>query len=559
MIERQIESLTTAEQQMLEAASVAGAEFSVAALAAALGAEPDDVEDQCEALAWRGQFLRTSGLEDWPDGTIAGRYAFVHALYRNVLYERIAPRRLARTHLRIAEHKAEAWGSQVDEIAGELASHFEAAHDVPRAVAFHTRAGDLAVRRHADREAIAHFRSAQALLPGLRDQDQRAQCELEVLLKLAAPLMATAGYGAPEVEVVFDRAHAVARSTPTSTYRAPLLRGLVSFHQVRGWPCVAKNVGEELLALCGTGDPVARVQAHYGHGVTFFDLCELEGAEEHLRTALAEYDPATHSLHVSVYGGYDPGVACQAWLSWIRWYRGELDSALTVARAALAQAEQLAHPFTLVFACTGLATVHLHRGELDSAATLIERGRQIAEADGFHYQQAVLRGLLGSVRLGSGRALDAVALLEESVAIHERTGAGIALSGFLGALAVARLATGDLQGAAQACDAGLERAEGAGQVHHLPTLHRLRARLVVATGGADAAAEAWHRRGLAVAERCGAPILELESATGLAEHLVNTGRGNEARTLLGPILARFTEAKDTRPMQRSRNVLAQAS
>jgi len=232
-------------------------------------------------------------------------------------------------------------------------------------------------------------------LPGLPDPAARLAHELALQLRLGEALIATRGYAAPEVKVVFDRAYALSRTTPASPYHAPLLRGLVSFLQVRGRHLVAKAVGEELLASCASGaDPIAQVQAHYGQGVTLFDLCELDAAVDHLRTALDGYDPATHPTHVSVYGGYDPGVACQCWLGWIHWQHGELDRAVDAGAAALVLADRLGHRFTLVFACTALAIIHLQRGELKPAAELLERGTNICDDDGFHYQAAVLNGLV---------------------------------------------------------------------------------------------------------------------------------------------------------------------
>ena len=60
----------------------------VAAVAAGLKGEADDVEERCEELVWKEQFLRSGGIEEWPDGTMGGRYGFIHALYQNVLYDR---------------------------------------------------------------------------------------------------------------------------------------------------------------------------------------------------------------------------------------------------------------------------------------------------------------------------------------------------------------------------------------------------------------------------------------------------------------------------------------
>src|SRR5262249_6193454 len=57
-IERQLERLGLKERRLLEAASVVGTEFSAAAVAAGSGRAPEEVEEECEELARRGQFLR---------------------------------------------------------------------------------------------------------------------------------------------------------------------------------------------------------------------------------------------------------------------------------------------------------------------------------------------------------------------------------------------------------------------------------------------------------------------------------------------------------------------
>lgn len=69
LLERQSERLTEEEQHLLAAASVAGAEFSAAAVAHALEKDIVFVETRCESLARRRQFLRATGVCAWPDGT----------------------------------------------------------------------------------------------------------------------------------------------------------------------------------------------------------------------------------------------------------------------------------------------------------------------------------------------------------------------------------------------------------------------------------------------------------------------------------------------------------
>jgi len=559
MIERQIEALPADEQQVLEAAAIAGAEFSSATVVAALDASPDEVDDRCEGLAWRGQFLRAAGMEEWPDGTLAGRYRFVHALYQNVLYQRVAEPRRVRLHRRIAERKARAYGAQGADIAAELAVHFEAAHDPRRALEHRIRAGDVAVRRHAEREAVEHYRQALRLLARLDDHAEGAR-ELEVLVKLATRLMSTAGYAAPELETVFDRAYALSRQLPPGPYLAPLLRGLVSFHHVRARLETGRTVGEELLAACAAGDDeVALVQALYGHGVLLYDLGDLAVGQRYIEQALERYDPRTHQEHVAVYGGYDPGVACRCWLAWLQWARGEGDRALRTVEEGLALAERLAHPFSLGFACMSAAVLHLHRGNVAAAKELLARAVSISVEDGFPYLRASVRSVEGWAALASGDPRTAIALSREALEAQEETGARLTRPAYQMIVAYAHAFVGELDAAFAAVDAGLAEVEETGQRLHGCGLWRVRGELLGSRGpDARDEAEACHRRALELARALDAPLLELQAALGWARHLRSTGRLEEGRALVAPIYAGFREALDTTVLRDARAFLEES-
>src|SRR5215469_6418783 len=62
MIERNLQRLSPDEQRILEAASVAGTEFSAAAVAAALHQPTTEIEACCTILARREQFIATQGI-----------------------------------------------------------------------------------------------------------------------------------------------------------------------------------------------------------------------------------------------------------------------------------------------------------------------------------------------------------------------------------------------------------------------------------------------------------------------------------------------------------------
>ena len=90
---RRIEALPPEARRVLEAASVVGEEFAVAAVAAGAQCPVEDVEAVCEGLAAQQHFLDDTGLTVWPDGTSGGRYRFQHALYQQVLYEQLGTAR----------------------------------------------------------------------------------------------------------------------------------------------------------------------------------------------------------------------------------------------------------------------------------------------------------------------------------------------------------------------------------------------------------------------------------------------------------------------------------
>ncbi|MBI3246241.1 MAG: AAA family ATPase [Deltaproteobacteria bacterium] len=147
IIAAQIDRLAPEQQRILEVASVAGVEFSAAAVAAAAEEDIVQVETCCEELARRGQFLRTQGTGEWPDGTVATRYEFLHAMYRQAWYERVTAGRRVQLHRRLGERGELAYGERSTEIAAELAVHFEHGRDQQRATQYRQAAAENAARR----------------------------------------------------------------------------------------------------------------------------------------------------------------------------------------------------------------------------------------------------------------------------------------------------------------------------------------------------------------------------------------------------------------------------
>ena len=183
MIEAQIDNLSDEQRHALDVASVAGVAFSARVCAAAAGVDQEDFEDFCEELSRRHHIVRSAGSERSPDGTVSARYEFVHALYREVLYRRLASGRAARLHQRIGEEMETLFSDRLSEAAPELAHHFEQASDWQRAVKYLRVAAETARRRFASQEAMASLQRALELSSKL-PEEKRAVSEIEILEKL---------------------------------------------------------------------------------------------------------------------------------------------------------------------------------------------------------------------------------------------------------------------------------------------------------------------------------------------------------------------------------------
>jgi predicted ATPase/DNA-binding winged helix-turn-helix (wHTH) protein len=167
MIDKHIERLDPGEQRILEGASVVGMDCSAVAISAGLAEDIVRIEEICDGLARKNHFLQPAYLAELPDGTITPRYRFIHALYLDVLYKRVAPTRRSQIHGRIGERGETIYGQRVGEIAAELAVHFEQSQDFGRAVKYLLLAAENATRRSADREALALSRRGLQLLETL--------------------------------------------------------------------------------------------------------------------------------------------------------------------------------------------------------------------------------------------------------------------------------------------------------------------------------------------------------------------------------------------------------
>ena len=268
----------------------------------------DEVEEQCAALARRGQFLRVCGTDTWPDGTVASRYEFLHALYRETLYERVPVGRRVRWHQQIGRRLEAGYEPQARERAAELAEHFMRGRDPVRAVKYLYYAGEQAGQRSAHQEALQHLTQGLALLATLPETPARGQQELDMQLALGPALIATKGYAAPEVEQTYARAQVLCEQVGETHQFFPTLLGLLWFYQNRGALPQARELGEQLIGWHSAQPRRPPAWKHIGAWRYLVLLGEYAAAWRHLEQGIAVTDPAMSGLACSSSHGPWSGV-----------------------------------------------------------------------------------------------------------------------------------------------------------------------------------------------------------------------------------------------------------
>jgi class 3 adenylate cyclase len=179
-----------------------GREFSYDLLQAVAPWDEDTLQRGLHQLV-AAEFLYQQGVP--PQAT----YLFKHALIQEAAYQSLLRSTRQQQHQHIAQ-VLEARFPEVCEMQPELlAHHYTQAGINAQAIPYWQRAGQSAVQRSANVEAVAHFRKGLALLATLPDSPARLQQELDLLTSLGPVLTTTSGPGLPAVEEVYSRARVV--------------------------------------------------------------------------------------------------------------------------------------------------------------------------------------------------------------------------------------------------------------------------------------------------------------------------------------------------------------
>ena len=253
-----VAALSEPTQELLRRASAAGQRVSTRLLARVADRDEADLAGSLREAVERHILVAVdAGAEE--------TFVFRHSLLQEAIYGELLPGERARLHGRFAEAIAGADPVMKGPDAAELAYHWFASHDLPRALEASVRAGAEAQRMHALADAHAQLERALELWDRVPDAEGRTGLDRIGLLERAA--RAAAETMPPRAVALMQEAVGLANDAADPTRLGLLMERLGRYLWNAGDGFAALEACREAVRLVPSDPPTlarARVTASLG-------------------------------------------------------------------------------------------------------------------------------------------------------------------------------------------------------------------------------------------------------------------------------------------------------
>jgi len=488
-------------------------------------------------------------------------YTFKHVLVRDAAYSGLLKSRRAQLHSAIASAVEQRFPEIIQAEPETLAHHLMEAGLNEKAAGYWLQAGKNAAMRSANLEAIAHLQRGAEAVGHLPEGSQRDRRDLDFQFALGPCLIATQGPASGKAVATFVRARELCERLGDPPEYLQVMFWLVTASVVRGeLPRAAEMIATLLRLAQAHGDRPALLNAMRGEAMILLFMGRLADARKAIERAFETFNASDEADRLAARSaGQDAGVADLALMSWALWLLGDVDTAVTRMIAAFQRAAGIEHPHTHAYACYYASVLHALRGEPAIAQGHAERCLALSEEHGFRQWRGLSRAIRGTCLTVLDPSSDT--LKEVMGALEEYRGAGyqLGITALYVLLCRALLLVRQPEAALEVTEQGLATAIHNTERIFEAELYRLKARALLARGGSDArtSARLFLDQALMTASSQHARSLELRAATDLAALAIDQGGRDEARAILAPIYAWFTEGLDTQDLKEAKAVLDQ--
>jgi len=541
----------TATKEIAQIGAALGREFSYRLLAAVAPIAGPALE---AALAHLGAAELIFARGEPPAST----YIFKHALVQEAAHASLLHSKRERLHGQIADALDKHF-SEIIELHPELLGHHLAEAGLTgRAIQYFQKAGERAIQRSTNLEAIGHLKRALELFQSLPDYKGRSRKELELIVLLGQAMIAGRGYAAAETKEALLQAKALIDDSTLPAQKFSILYGIWACHYVGGEATSQRDAALEFVKEAESHrDSAALCLSHRALGTTFVTMGEFVAGRQHLERARALYNPEEPAQHCYQYG-QDIGATVLCYLSWALWHLGYVDQASEVAAQAMAHAGKVSHPHTQVYTiCHARGMLDIFRRRPEETPSYAGRVVSLCDEHGFLFWVAAGRILSGWAATCLGETDRGIALLREGLAAWRNAGARLWLPIFLALEAEARAKAGHGDTALQIITEALQISEETGEQFAVAEVLRIKAGLLLATGRPTNEVEALLVNSLQTARYQQARSWELRTACDLARLWQRNGRDAEALQLIQTIYNQFTEGFGTPDVRDAKELLAE--
>ena len=547
-IDHYIARLAGEQRALLAAAAVCGVEFRVDTLALVLGLDIAPVALACDALVREHLWLATPRARQRSHE--AGLpYSFKHALFRQVLYDRMPPSERVRLHRDVGAALEGERATGVTVPPSELAMHFDRGRQPMAALRCYAEAAEAALRNFSPAVCLSLTERAHTLVPQTPEGAERGALELTLATLQGMSAFHSLGAGA-ESMAAFARGYALLAEAPEHPMRGRLLHGFGYVSSLRGDYVEALVIGKRAEALAATSDdPQLMLVACFLHG----EAHHLQGRTQAARSwmerglAIAEtLDLATNDVFAA-----DPQVTLLGMLA-IDFARcGLMQQGRALVQRAHERAAALRQPMTLLVATWQEAILEVRLRGVARVAALADQMQALVDEFSLPHGNTASQWFRGWAEAHNGRPKDGHRLIREAYDHNTRLGMRAGASEVLGYAAEALLLAGDVEAAQVQLREALQIASELGEGVYLPQLLLLQATIARAQEWPEAAT-ASVRRAVEEARKQQAPWLELIALVELCAHRSASTAEREA---LAELVDQLPEAEGTEPMVRARTLL----
>src|ERR1700761_6010795 len=208
-------------KEIAQIGAAIGREFSYELIAAVAPMPDAQIDDALAQLTASGLAFRRGTP---PDAV----YTFKHALVQDAAYDSLLKSRRQELHSKIARVIEQRFSNIRNTEPEVLAHHLTEAGQLESAIPLWHAAGELARKRFALTEAIAHFNRGLELVLTLLQSSQRDASELRLRSLLGTTWIMLKGWAAPAVWTSLHPALALAKSLQRHDALATIYGGLTS-------------------------------------------------------------------------------------------------------------------------------------------------------------------------------------------------------------------------------------------------------------------------------------------------------------------------------------------